>query len=88
LVLEDGPMEAVRKTAREEGPHLSQVVNDLLLEGIRGKRQGRNWLLFFRIICQNESRVMGILLPGNAYPELIRMRLAENIRVCDYLRPI
>lgn len=39
LVLEDGCMEAVRKIAREEGRQLSQVVNDLLLEGIRGKRR-------------------------------------------------
>jgi len=39
LVLEDGCMEAVRDLARKEGRQLSQVVNDLLLEGIRGKRQ-------------------------------------------------
>jgi len=39
LILEDGCMEAVRDLAREEGRQLSQVVNDLLLEGIRGKRQ-------------------------------------------------
>ena len=41
LVLEDGCMEAVRDLARKEGRQLSQVVNDLLLEGIRGKRQRR-----------------------------------------------
>ena len=39
LILEDGCMEAVRELARKEGRQLSQVVNDLLLEGIRGKRQ-------------------------------------------------
>ena len=39
LILEDGCMEAVRDLARKEGRQLSQVVNDLLLEGIRGKRQ-------------------------------------------------
>jgi hypothetical protein len=39
LILEDGCMEAVRKIAREEGRQMSQVVNDLLLEGIRGKRR-------------------------------------------------
>jgi hypothetical protein len=32
-------MEAVRDLARKEGRQLSQVVNELLLEGIRGKRQ-------------------------------------------------
>ena len=41
LILEDGCMEAVRDLARKEGRQLSQVVNDLLLEGIRGKRQRR-----------------------------------------------
>ena len=39
LILEDGCMEAVRDLARKEGRQLSQVVNELLLEGIRGKRQ-------------------------------------------------
>jgi len=34
-------MEAVRDLARKEGRQLSQVVNDLLLDGIRGKRQRR-----------------------------------------------
>ncbi len=39
MILEDGCMEAVRDLARKEGRQLSQVVNELLLEGIRGKRQ-------------------------------------------------
>jgi hypothetical protein len=39
LVLENGCMEAVRELARKEGRQLSQVVNDLLLEGVRGKRR-------------------------------------------------
>jgi len=39
LVLEDGCMEAVRELARREGRQLSQVVNDLLLEGVRHKRR-------------------------------------------------
>jgi len=39
LILEDGCMEAVRELARKEGRQLSQVVNELLLEGIRGKRR-------------------------------------------------
>ena len=39
LILEDGCMEAVRQIARKEGRQLSQVVNDLLLEGIRVKRR-------------------------------------------------
>ena len=44
LVLEDGCMEGVRNLARREGKQLSQVVNELLTEGIlrrkRGPRQG------------------------------------------------
>ena len=39
LVLENGCMEAVRELARKEGRQLSQVVNDLLLEGVRGKKR-------------------------------------------------
>ena len=39
MILEDGCMEAVRDLARKEGRQLSQVVNELLLEGIRAKRQ-------------------------------------------------
>ena len=35
LVLEDGCMDAVRELARKEGRQLSQVVNDLLIEGVR-----------------------------------------------------
>jgi hypothetical protein len=39
LVLEDGCMDAVRKLAHKEGRQLSQVVNDLLLEGVRHKKR-------------------------------------------------
>jgi hypothetical protein len=39
LVLEDGCMEAVREIARKEKRQLSQVVNELLLEGIRKKKR-------------------------------------------------
>jgi hypothetical protein len=39
LVLEDGCMEAVRELARKEGRQLSQVVNDLLIEGVRQKKR-------------------------------------------------
>ena len=39
LVLEDGCMDAVRELARKEGRQLSQVVNDLLIEGVRRKKQ-------------------------------------------------
>ena len=39
MILEDGCMEAVRDLARKEGRQLTQVVNELLLEGIRAKRQ-------------------------------------------------
>jgi hypothetical protein len=38
LILEEGCMEAVRDLARKEGRQLSQVVNELLLEGIRVKK--------------------------------------------------
>lgn len=39
LVLEDGCMEAVRAIARKERRQLSQVVNELLLAGLRGKKR-------------------------------------------------
>jgi hypothetical protein len=39
LILEDGCMDAVRELARKEGRQISQVVNDLLIEGIRRKKQ-------------------------------------------------
>ena len=32
-------MDAVRELARKEGRQLSQVVNDLLIEGVRQRRQ-------------------------------------------------
>jgi hypothetical protein len=39
LVLEDGCMEAVRELSRKEKRQISQVVNDLLLEGLRRKKR-------------------------------------------------
>jgi hypothetical protein len=39
LVLEDGCMEAVRELARREKRQLSQVVNELLLAGLQGKKR-------------------------------------------------
>jgi hypothetical protein len=39
LVLEDSCMDAVRELARKEGRQLSQVVNDLLIEGVRQKKR-------------------------------------------------
>lgn len=39
LVLENGCMDAVRKLAHKEGRQLSQVVNDLLLGGVRRRRR-------------------------------------------------
>jgi hypothetical protein len=39
LVLEDGCMDAVPELAHKEGRQLSQVVNDLLLEGVRHKKR-------------------------------------------------
>lgn len=39
LVLEDGCMEAVRELAHKEGRQLSQVVNELLVEGVRRKKR-------------------------------------------------
>ncbi|MBA4393250.1 MAG: hypothetical protein C0407_06830 [Desulfobacca sp.] len=38
LVLEDGCMETVRAIARKEKRQLSQVVNELLLAGLRRKK--------------------------------------------------
>ena len=39
LILEDGCMESIRELARKEGRQLSQVVNEILLEGVRRKRR-------------------------------------------------
>jgi hypothetical protein len=41
LVLEEGVMESVRDLARREKRQISQVVNDLLLEGVRRRRKVR-----------------------------------------------
>jgi hypothetical protein len=40
LVLEDGCMEAVRELARKENRTLSEVVNDLLAEGVARRKAG------------------------------------------------
>lgn len=45
LVLEDGCMKAVRDLARRENRQISEIVNDLLVEGIlrrQSKRPSRN----------------------------------------------
>jgi hypothetical protein len=39
LVLEDGCMDAVRELARREGRTLSELVNELLAEGIQRREQ-------------------------------------------------
>lgn len=57
LVLEDGCMEAVRDLARKEGRQLSQVVNELLLEGIRSKRIRRGTRLKFPAFSMGRPRV-------------------------------
>jgi hypothetical protein len=41
LVLDEGCMDAVRALAREQGRTLSDLVNDLLAEGIQRRRRGR-----------------------------------------------
>jgi hypothetical protein len=41
LVLEDGCMEGVRKLARREGRQISEVVNELLAEGLQRRRGPR-----------------------------------------------
>lgn len=41
LVLEDGCMAGVRELARREGRQLSEVVNELLAEGLQRRRQRR-----------------------------------------------
>ncbi|MBX3028293.1 hypothetical protein KF840_25665 [bacterium] len=41
LVLEDGCMAGVREPARREGRQLSEVVNELLAEGLQRRRQRR-----------------------------------------------
>ena len=40
LVLEDATMRAVRALARKEERTISDVVNDLLMEGVRRRRRG------------------------------------------------
>lgn len=47
LVLEDGCMEGVRDLARREGRQMSQVVNDLLSEGLQ--RRGRKTAAPFKL---------------------------------------
>jgi hypothetical protein len=39
LVLEDGCMDAVRELARRQGRQLSEVVNELLTEGLLRRRE-------------------------------------------------
>lgn len=41
LVLEDALMDSVRELARKQKRQLSQVVNELLLEGVRKRRKAR-----------------------------------------------
>lgn len=38
LILEEGCMDAVRELAREEGRPISEVVNELLAEGLQKRR--------------------------------------------------
>lgn len=38
LVLEDGCMEGIRQLARREGRQLSEVVNEILAEGLQRRR--------------------------------------------------
>jgi hypothetical protein len=41
LVLEDACMRAVRELARREGRQVSEVVNELLVEGLQRRRKRR-----------------------------------------------
>ncbi|NUN98749.1 MAG: hypothetical protein HUU16_21545 [Candidatus Omnitrophica bacterium] len=41
LVLEDGCMEGVRELAKRENRQISQVVNELLAEGLQRRRRGK-----------------------------------------------
>lgn len=41
LVLEDGCMDGVRQLARREGRQISEVVNELLAEGLQRRRARR-----------------------------------------------
>jgi len=41
LVLEDGCMERVRQLARREGRSMSEVVNELLAEGLQRRRASK-----------------------------------------------
>jgi hypothetical protein len=57
LVLEDGCIEGVRRLARREGRQLSEVVNELLAEGLQRRRGGRREPLVLPSFAMGRPRV-------------------------------
>jgi hypothetical protein len=57
LVLEDGCMEGVRQLARREGRQLSEVVNELLAEGLQRRRARARPALVLRSFAMGRPRV-------------------------------
>lgn len=57
LVLEDGCMEGVRQLARREGRQISQVVNELLAEGLQRRRSRRGPAIELPIFSMGRPRV-------------------------------
>jgi hypothetical protein len=57
LVLEDGCMEGVRQLARREGRQLSEVVNELLAEGLQRRRTRARAALVLPSFAMGRPRV-------------------------------
>jgi hypothetical protein len=57
LVLEDACMDGVREVARREGRQLSDVVNDLLAEGLQRRRARRRAAFDLPVFSMGRPRV-------------------------------
>lgn len=57
LVLEDACIEGVREVARREGRQLSEVVNDLLAEGLQRRRARRRTTFELPVFSMGRPRV-------------------------------
>lgn len=57
LVLEDACMDAVRDLARREGRQISEVVNQLIAEGLQRRRAARAATLELPVFSMGRPRV-------------------------------
>lgn len=57
LILEDACIEGVRELARREGRQLSQVVNELLTEGLMSRKKKRGSKFKLNFYTMGRSRV-------------------------------